>query len=166
VPVFRRPALHGSKYEQLEAFDSVHLWETDQELGGLLADEVGRRAAVGPMVSDRAARVAAHWDAVAQLVREGRRSPRTDVTRRLLSRSLTDSAAAGQNRDALETAGVRSGAVAAESQEPETNRVTSRPRCREDAHGPARPFGRAAWSRLSTPVRGVVGWARGRPGVE
>jgi hypothetical protein len=76
VPVFRPPPRPPSKYSSLERFDRCHYWDSGAGLSALIRTQSRPRDDPGPLVAEQLARLAAHWDRVAELAEEGTQSRR------------------------------------------------------------------------------------------
>ena len=112
VPVFRRRSASGSKYELLETFPDVHVWERAAELADLVGACAGRRS-VSPGVVERERALAAHWDAVAALVRRSR-SAQPDIAVRLAALAAENAVDADRLEGRLQLADRRSHELDAE----------------------------------------------------
>jgi lipopolysaccharide transport system ATP-binding protein len=112
VPVFRRRSAPGSKYEVLETFPDVHVWDDAGELVAHVTGRAGRRP-VSTGILERERALAAHWDAVAALV-AGARPARPDVTLRLAALAAESAVSADRLEGELQLAARRSRDLEAE----------------------------------------------------
>jgi hypothetical protein len=112
VPVFRRRSASGSKYEVLETFPDVHLWDGEDELIALVGERTGRRPLSSGVV-ERERELAAHWDGVASLVTRPRQAG-PDITMRLAGLAADGAVSADDLERRLELADRRLDALRAE----------------------------------------------------